>query len=56
MEFSELSSRSPSKIPFIKFNTITDGFSEGLAGREETVLELVILTEMGKWWAVGVAN
>jgi hypothetical protein len=41
-QFSELYSRSPFKIFFIKFTTIIDGLSESTLGPAGPVLELII--------------
>lgn len=46
IEVSELCSRSPRKIFFIKFNSIIAGFSEGLTGLAESILELIILSDI----------
>lgn len=52
--FSELCSRSPSKIFFMKFNTIIDSFSEGIIGLAKSVLESTILNDIsGNGWPVG---
>lgn len=45
---SELCSRSPSKIFFMKFNIIINGFSEGNRGLAESFLELIIINDINR--------
>lgn len=46
IEVSELCSRSPRKIVFIRFNTITAGFSEGIIGLAQFILEPIIQSDI----------